>query len=99
MGFQSATARQHDRRGQRTPVLASLKNSLISASCDGAGSRIKSVHGFLAGRLLVGVLAPALSVAGDCKPSSEAPGLASPTSGVFLPDLGGGLVTDSSLWS
>lgn len=62
--------------------------------------RMKIVHGFRAGRLLVGVLAPVLSVAGDIIPSSarpSGPGPAwFPTSGVALPDFDGGLLRSTS---
>ena len=56
-----------------TPSLASPKNSLTSASFAGLAIRMKIVHGFRAGRLLVGVLAPVLSVAGEVTPSSVLP--------------------------
>ena len=68
----------------------------------GLRMRIKIVHGLRAGRLLVGVLAPVLSVAGDVTPSSVlasplAPAPAADTSGVAFPDLlGGGLLRSIS---
>ena len=65
---------------------------------------MKIVHGFLCGRLLVGVLAPVLSVAGEMIPSSiflSVPALID-NSGVALPDCGGtgdaALLVSPSTW-
>ena len=74
-----------------TLLFASKKKSLTSCSFADMCMRMKIVHGFRAGRLLVGVRAPVLSVAGDSSPSSSALALRpSPTSGVFFPDFGSG---------
>lgn len=85
---------------QRTPTFASPKKSLTSASEVGLGMRMKIVQGFRAGRLVVGVLAPVLSVAGDIIPSSPFDsafkGADVDTSGVALPDLEGGLLRSTS---
>lgn len=63
--------------------------------------RMKIVHGFRGGRLDVGVLAPVLSVAGEVTPSSVLGSLLDTaavvdTSGVALPDFGGGLLRSTS---
>lgn len=55
--------------------------------------RMKIVHGFRCARLLVGVLAPVLSVSGEARPSSkcfESPGAGTEISGVAFPDCGAG---------
>ena len=80
-----------------TLLFASKKKSLTSCSFADMCMRMKIVHGFRAGRLLVGVRAPVLSVAGDSSPSSSALALRpSPTSGVFFPDFGSGCAAASA---